>query len=77
MLIDGKSRDLADGEGMTMEEIARTLGITRQRVWMILQSAYRKMRRNPRAIAILHAAAELAREQRKRIGPTLEERGID
>lgn len=53
-------------QGMTLGEIAEELGITRGGVWMILQSAYEKLRRSPKAIAILEAQAQMAREIRAR-----------
>jgi hypothetical protein len=51
-------------EGMRAKEIAKALGMTVPAVWAALRSAYRKLACDPRAIAILSASAELAREGR-------------
>lgn len=72
MIVDGKVRDLTDGAGMTLEEIAEREGITRGGVWMCLQSAYRKLSRNPRAIEALRAAARIAEDRRRRGATWLE-----
>jgi DNA-directed RNA polymerase sigma subunit (sigma70/sigma32) len=66
MRIASSYTDKVDGDGMTLEEIGRHFGVPRQSVYAILQRAYAKLRRNPQAIAVLRAAAELARAERNR-----------
>lgn len=60
------------GAGMTQEEIAREMGITRQRVEQIERRALQKLRRKPLMLAKLVALAEeldAARRAREVIEP--------
>lgn len=48
------------GAGMTFDEIAERLGISKQRVWMIYCSALRKLRRGGRLLALRRIREEAA-----------------
>lgn len=67
MIRDGKVMDRIEGHGMTIDEIAEVEGITSSGVWVVLQRAYRKLRRNPEAIAALRAAAQMAEQRRRQL----------
>lgn len=71
-----KNPDLPEIEGMTMQEIAAREGVSYQRVFQILHSAYRKLRRDPYAIAMLGAWAEIC-EARRAAARTWADDGAD
>jgi len=62
------------GGEMSFIEIGRALGVSRARAWQIAQSALKKLRENPRAIAALKALAEI--EEQRRMKTDLESRRI-
>lgn len=73
------SRPALDGGGMTLEEIASVMGVTRQRVREIEQNALRKLRKKaPQSITLLMALAgelDVMRARRMQAMPDGEEEG--
>jgi hypothetical protein len=63
----GQGKSLAlDSYAMTLEDIAKEIGVSRRMVAKYLEQGLAKIRRNPKAVAHFIAIAELAAQERAR-----------